>query len=56
MSFNFSLNEVKPSNSTKYLKAYEIYKDVTLDGVEVKRRCFSKRKHLEVFESYLLLP
>ncbi len=42
MSFNFSLNEVKPSNSTKYLKAYEIYKDVTLDGVEVKEGVSAK--------------
>lgn len=42
MSFNFSLNEVKPSNGTKYLKAYKIYNNVTLDGVEVKEGVSAK--------------
>lgn len=42
MSFNFSLNEVKPANGTKYLKAYKIYNDVTLDGVEVKEGVSAK--------------
>lgn len=42
MGFNFSLNEVKPSNGIKYLRAYNIYKDVTLDGVEVKEGISAK--------------
>lgn len=42
MSFNFSLNEVKPINSVKYLKAYNIYNDVTLDGVEIKEGVSAK--------------
>lgn len=42
MNLNFSLNEVKPASSTKYLKAYNIYKDVTLDGVEVKEGVSAK--------------
>ena len=42
MSFNFSLNEVKPNNPVKYLKAYHIYSDVTLDGVEIKEGVSAK--------------
>lgn len=42
MNFNFSLNEVKPTNGAKYLKAYHIYSDVTLDGVEVKEGVSAK--------------
>lgn len=42
MSFSFSLNEVKPASNAKYLKAYNIYNDVTLDGVEVKEGVSAK--------------
>ena len=42
MSFNFSLNDVKPNNPVKHLKAYHIYNDVTLDGVEVKEGISAK--------------
>lgn len=35
MSFNFNLNEVKQSSSSNYLKAYNIYKDVSLIGAEI---------------------
>ena len=34
--FNFSLNDVRPTNTTSYLKPYNIYENVTLDGIEVK--------------------
>lgn len=42
MNLNFSLNEVKPASGAKYLKAYNIYHDVTLDGVEVKEGVSAK--------------
>lgn len=42
MNLNFSLNEVKSASTTKYLKAYNIYNDVTLDGVEVKEGVSAK--------------
>jgi hypothetical protein len=35
MAFNFNL-DVKPTNTTKYLKPYDIYNDVTIDAVEIK--------------------
>lgn len=41
MNINFNLN-VNQSNSTKYLKAYNIYSNVTLDGVEVKEGTSAK--------------
>jgi hypothetical protein len=42
MNLNFSLNEVKPASTVKYLKAYKIYNDVTLDGIEVKEGVSAK--------------
>jgi hypothetical protein len=37
MSFNFgSLANTKPANSTNFLKAYEIHKNVTIKGTEIK--------------------
>ena len=36
MKVNFNLDAVKQPNTSKYLRAYNIYKDVTLSGVEVK--------------------
>lgn len=35
--FNFSLNEVKQPSASKFLKPYTINKDVTLNGVEIKK-------------------
>lgn len=42
MNFNFSLSDVKQSTDSNYLKAYNIYKDVTLSGVEVKEGTSAK--------------
>ena len=37
MSFNFgSLSNVQPASTTSYLKPYNIYKDVTINKVEIK--------------------
>ncbi len=34
--FNFNISDVKPASPSKYLKPYNIYKNVTLSGVETK--------------------
>ena len=33
--FNFSLSEVKPANTTSYLKPYNIYKDVKMSDIDI---------------------
>lgn len=39
---NFSLNEVKQANTTRYLRPYNIYSDVTISNVETKEGVSAK--------------
>lgn len=34
--FNFNLSEVQPSNTTNFLKPYDIYQNVYIDSIEMK--------------------